>query len=107
MDTMGMPGAWEEPGPGGATLYTGGCWELGVGVWGAVQSGWRRVWCDRKGSLTCALRKEQCHCWAQVAAPSLGGQHGPGSYSAFYPQYLRPPCTWWDSKPFPWFWPPD
>lgn len=48
-----MPGAWEEPGPGGATLYMGGCWELGVGVWGAVQSGWRRVWCRRKGSLLC------------------------------------------------------
>lgn len=38
-----------------------------------------------------ALRKEQCHCWAQVAAPSLGGQHGPGPHSAFYPQYLRLP----------------
>lgn len=107
MDAMGMPGAWEEPGPGGATLYMGGCWELGVGVWGAVRNGWRRVWYDRKGSLSCALRKEQCHCWAQVAAPSLGGQHGPGSYSAFYPQYLRPPFIWWDSKPSPWFWPPD
>lgn len=49
----GMLGAWEEPGPGGATLYMGGCWELGAGAWGAVQSGWRRVWCDRKGSLSC------------------------------------------------------
>lgn len=78
-----MPGVWEEPGPGGATLYMGGCWELGVGAWGAVQSGWRRAWCDRKGSLFCALRKEQCHCWAQVAAPSLGGQHGPGSQLCF------------------------
>lgn len=53
MDATGMPGASEEPGPGGATLYMGGCWELGVGVWGAVRSGWRRVWCDRKGSLSC------------------------------------------------------
>lgn len=42
-------------------------------------------------AASCALRKEQCHCWAQVAAPSLGGQHGPGPHSAFYPQYLRLP----------------
>lgn len=43
---MATPGALEEPGHDGATLCMGGYLGWGAGEWGAVQSGWKRVWCE-------------------------------------------------------------
>lgn len=90
---MVMPGASEEPGPGGATLSMGGCWGQGAGERGAVQRGWKKVWYDGKGV---AQGRGQ-----RAAGPWPGWVSTAGSPSRVYPRYLRPPCAWQDGGPFP------
>ena len=92
----GTPGASEGPGPDGATLCTGGCSGPGAGAWGAVPSGWKRVWCDGKGASPG---------WAAEGVGWAASWPG-GSALPEGPSWFCPGSLGQDRGPSPWFWPP-